>query len=123
LKLKWGDFVIFILIASLIVVMFILSVPKSESGARIAQIIKDGELIYEVNLDDIEGEKEYLLDDGDVKIVAKNGEIRFLESDCPHQICVHTGWISRTNQIAACIPNRILVKIVGDDSEVDAVVR
>jgi hypothetical protein len=122
LKLKWGDFVIFFVIASVIALMLVLSVPKDDEAELSAQIIKDGELLYEVNLNDIEDRQTYLLDDGDVIIIAETGRVRFLESDCPNQICVHTGWISKANQIAACLPNRILVKIVGTNEEVDAVV-
>lgn len=122
LKIKWGDFVIFFAIASVIVLMLFLSVSKDDEANLSAQIIKDGELLYEINLDDIDGQEKYLLDDGDVIIIAEKGRIRFVESDCPNQICVHTGWISKSNQIAACLPNRILVKIVGTNEEVDAVV-
>ncbi len=123
MKLKWGDFLIFFVIASIIALMFYQSVPKNESESLNAQIIKDGELLYEVRLNDITEQKEYILDEGDVVIVAEQGKIRFLESDCPNQICVYTGWIYRANQIAACLPNRILVKIVGAQEEVDVVVQ
>ena len=123
MKLKWGDFLIFFVIASIIVLMLYQSVPKNESGSLNAQIIKDGKLLFEVSLNDIAGQKEYLLDDGDVIIIAEKGQIKFLESDCPNQICVYTGWIYRANQIAACLPNRILVKIVGAKEEVDVVVQ
>ncbi len=121
-KLKWGDFVVFFIIASVISVMFVLSIPKDDGSPLYAQIIKDGEILYEISLSDIEGQEEFSLDGRDVIIIAEKDRIRFVESDCRDQICVFTGWISHSNQIAACLPNRILVKIIGKDDEVDAVV-
>jgi hypothetical protein len=123
MKLKWGDFLVFIVIASAIAGMLLLSAPKSKDTELTALIIQDGEVLYEIDLSGVDGQKEYLLDGGDVIIEAEAGRIRFVESDCPNQICVHTGWISRANQIAACIPNRILIKIVGGYNEVDVVVQ
>ena len=123
MKLKWGDFLIFIVIASAITAMFLLSVPKNAKAELTALIIQDGEVLYEVALSEVKEREEYLLDGGDVVIEAEAGRIRFVESDCPNQICVYTGWIDRANQIAACIPNRVLIKLVGGYDEVDVVVQ
>jgi hypothetical protein len=42
-----------------------------------------------------------------------NGKIRFLESDCPDQLCVRTGWISR--RVKRRMPsNRVEIVILGD---------
>ena len=125
MKLKWGDFIIFFAIASAIVLMFFLSAPKADENYLTAEISKDGEVVYEIDLMQIEGTQQYPMDDGDVIIEAEQGRIRFLESDCPNQICVYTGWIDKANQVAACLPNKILVRLIGSggDDEVDAVVK
>ena len=55
----------------------------------------------------------------------EDGSIRFEESDCPHQLCVKAGKISRPGEFAACLPNGIILKIVPSDNkdrEVDIVV-
>ncbi len=46
------------------------------------------------------------------------------ESDgiCPDDICWKTGWISRAGQSVACVPNHMVVTLVGSGG-VDAVVR
>lgn len=44
-----------------------------------------------------------------------DGSICFAESDCPDQICVRTGRISLPGQSAACLPNKIILKIVSAD--------
>jgi len=48
------------------------------------------------------------------------GRVRVMSSDCPHQCCVHTGWKSRAGDIIVCVPNRVVVTIVGDESPYDA---
>ena len=41
--------------------------------------------------------------------------ISFTESDCPDKVCVNTGRIGKPGQIAACVPNRVYVKIVSSE--------
>ncbi len=55
-----------------------------------------------------------------------DGRIAFIASDCPDQICVHTGKIHRPGEYAACLPNGIILKIVSegerDDDDVDIII-
>jgi hypothetical protein len=52
----------------------------------------------------------------------KDGKAAFIHSDCPDQICVHSGFLGAVGQTAACLPNRAAIKIRGDVSDgVDAV--
>ena len=56
------------------------------------------------------------------------GGARFVSSPCPNQLCVRTGAVGRTGEVAACLPNRVAVRVVrGGASEgeegVDAVAR
>ena len=53
---------------------------------------------------------------------------RFLSSPCPNQLCVRTGAVGRTGEVAACLPNRVAVRLVRaeaatDEEAVDAVAR
>ncbi|MCL1987829.1 MAG: NusG domain II-containing protein [Firmicutes bacterium] len=48
----------------------------------------------------------------------RNGEIAFVQSDCPDQICVHAGFLSRPGQTAACLPNGLIMFIISGDGEV-----
>ena len=47
--------------------------------------------------------------------------VRFASSDCPDQVCVRTGTLTRAGQIAVCLPNRVVVRLVGAGQEVDAI--
>lgn len=54
----------------------------------------------------------------------KDGSICFEESDCPDRICIKTGELKRVGETAACLPNKIIMKIVpaanrnSDDPEI-----
>ncbi|HZK88502.1 MAG TPA: NusG domain II-containing protein [Anaerovoracaceae bacterium] len=42
----------------------------------------------------------------------EDGTIAFEKSDCPDQICVHSGKLHIVGQSAACLPNALILKIV-----------
>lgn len=48
--------------------------------------------------------------------VNETGEIRFESSNCPDQICVHTGYIGKPGELAACLPNGLILQIESADS-------
>ena len=49
--------------------------------------------------------------------------VRVSSSDCPSQDCVHTGTITRSGQSIVCLPARISIQLVGDQSSgADAVI-
>lgn len=43
------------------------------------------------------------------------GRARVVKSDCPEQICVKTGWISRAGQTIVCVPNRTVFRLTGKE--------
>ncbi len=48
-----------------------------------------------------------------------NNRIRIKEASCPDQVCVKEGWINKVNEMTVCIPNRVYIKIVGRETEID----
>ena len=40
-----------------------------------------------------------------------SGEIRMTEADCPDQICVQTGSISKEHEMIVCMPHKVIVEI------------
>ena len=74
----------------------------------------------------------YLLDEdlevkisfGDDKyniLVIKDGKASIKSASCPDQICVRQRSISKVGETITCLPNKTVIKIVGDKSEVDVV--
>jgi hypothetical protein len=47
--------------------------------------------------------------------------IRIRDASCPDKLCVKEGWLSRANEMSVCMPNRVLIKIIGKETEVDDV--
>lgn len=46
-----------------------------------------------------------------------DGSICFEHSDCKDQICVHSGRLNRAGQVAACLPNGLILKLVSDKED------
>ena len=59
---------------------------------------------------------------GKTVVEVSKGRVRVTESPCPHRICVRTGWADQAGEMIVCVPNRIVVSVVGEEEgEVDAV--
>lgn len=46
-----------------------------------------------------------------------NGSVRMLKSNCKNQICVNDGAIDTVGEQIVCLPNRVVVEIIGNESE------
>ena len=60
----------------------------------------------------------YELSGGKNVLVIENGRAYMESADCPDKVCVRTGKISRVGEQIVCLPNRTLVRIVGEDEEI-----
>jgi len=50
-----------------------------------------------------------------------DGHVHVSDSPCSNKLCVNTGRIKMTGQLIACLPNKVVVRIVGDgDAPYDA---
>jgi hypothetical protein len=93
----------------------------------LAEIYYGSELVETVELDS-GVEKEFSIPQNEHVIfhLDKDGSIYFKESDCPDKICIRSGKLSLPGESAACLPNRIIVKIVSknghDKNGIDLVV-
>ena len=62
---------------------------------------------------------EYPLDENrtitlsSLTVVIENGEAYVINSDCPDKICERSGKISRVNQSIVCLPENVVITIVG----------
>ena len=92
-----------------------IALMSSGEGAQTALIRLDGQIVRQVKLSE---DQEFWVDS--VRFEVKGGAIRFAESDCIGQECVHAGRFTRPGSSMACLPNRVSVTILGQ-SGVDAV--
>ncbi len=46
-----------------------------------------------------------------------NNQVQFiLPADCNDKICIQMGQLEEINEWAACLPNQVLVRIIGNDA-------
>lgn len=64
--------------------------------------------------------KEFTVDgEYHLRVVCDGQSIRVLHSDCPTQDCVRTGKITHPGQSIVCLPEQVIVKLVGVKTESD----
>ncbi|MGO5095523.1 NusG domain II-containing protein [Agathobaculum sp. LCP25S3_E8] len=119
-RLKWGDFVI-IGTVLLLAAALTAALAAGTQGERLyAEIWQDNQLVERVALTD---DTDRTIDlDGHNVIVLSGKSARMESADCRDQVCVRTGTLTRAGQVAVCLPNRVVLKIVGETGEIDAIV-
>ena len=103
-----------ILIAILLVIgisAYLIIESAKEDGAY-ARVTVNGEFAAEYSLLD---DGEYILNGGTNILVISNGKASMKDANCPDGLCVKTGKISRSGERIVCLPNRVMVEIIGKD--------
>lgn len=58
------------------------------------------------------------------RLIIEDGQVDMTWADCPDKLCVHQKSISREGESIICLPNKVVVSIVGGmEREVDAVTK
>lgn len=58
---------------------------------------------------------------GDSVIEVRDGRVRFVSSPCTGKQCVHSGWLAHAGELAACLPNGVMVSVLGRDRRYDSI--
>ena len=58
---------------------------------------------------------------GETVVQISDGRVRVVSSPCRDKICVAAGWLESGGQWAACLPNRVFVRVEGSSHEHDEV--
>lgn len=118
-----GDLVIIALVLALagaILLPFVLSPLHT----RTCEITQDGEVIRRIRLGAGYEDTITIRAGAYTNVIRIEGDaVYFIQSDCPDQVCVRTGKLTRAGQSAVCLPTRVVVRLAGTQTEVDAVVR
>lgn len=105
--------------AVLFVGALLILLSKGGNKGAYAEILRENTPIKRVDLskDTTFSLEEY----PEVFFKVENGAIAFVKSDCPDKICVRTGFISSRGQSAVCLPNRLTLRIVGENDKEDTI--
>jgi hypothetical protein len=85
-----------------------------------AEIYYDSQLIQSIDLN--KGTEKYFSIPQNEHVVfhrSHDGSISFSESDCRDKICIRSGKLNIAGESAACLPNKIIIKIVAKDRRAD----
>jgi len=52
---------------------------------------------------------------GETVVEIKQGRVCVVDSPCPEKVCIGMGTIARSGEIVACVPNRLVLTIRGND--------
>ncbi|MEO5573288.1 MAG: NusG domain II-containing protein [Gammaproteobacteria bacterium] len=118
-RITVADCAVIALALALLPYLYLTYWGAATQGAQ-ARILRGGEQIALVSLHEhkrlsIEGEL------GTSELEIKDGKIRFINSPCRNQQCVHSGWVSLGGDFIACLPNRISVQVVGREPRFDSI--
>jgi hypothetical protein len=98
------------------------------SGQLTARVEVAGKVIREIDLDQAAGRTIPIkLPRGQAELEVKDRAIRLKEMPatiCPRKICSHTGWIRKPGETIICLPNRLVIRLVGPGKQtVDAIAK
>ena len=85
---------------------------NAKGGAAIVQA--DGKTVYKVSLAE---SHTFVVHGmlGPVTVETRDGKAAITHANCPNHICVRMGWRSKAGEIIVCVPNKVVVRIVGDE--------
>ncbi|HSR01396.1 MAG TPA: NusG domain II-containing protein [Methylophilaceae bacterium] len=112
-----GDCIV--MIGSLLVVILLFQTLWTNSPASRLQVRMGNKIIgtYDLNQN-----KELHIDGplGESQISISQGKVRFKQSPCNNQYCVHQGWLNRAGQVAVCLPNQVSIQLIGENKPYDS---
>ena len=113
--------IVFCLLAAVAASAAWLLLRDGDTDAPVARITRDGVLLEEIDLNQVEKPYSLTLEDGSGSntVLVEPGRVRISEADCPDQVCVNQGWISDGAVPIVCLPHRLIVEIVGAGGELD----
>lgn len=116
-KPLFGDYIV--ILFSLIIVLFLFQKlwvrePASQLKIRLADKVVGTYDLNQTRELHIHGPK------GEAIISINQGKVRFKQSPCANQYCVHQGWLSRAGQVAVCLPNQISLQLLGAKKTYDS---
>ena len=112
------------LAAAVILSAAALLIPREE--AAVAVIKQNGKHLRTIDLSAVTVRQSFPIEGENGcsnTVEVEPGRIRILKADCPDQICVNQGWISDSSVPIVCLPNKLVIEIIGGEDAFDAVTK
>ncbi|MDR2166349.1 MAG: NusG domain II-containing protein [Clostridiales bacterium] len=110
---------IFIVFA--VALLFIFALPSTDNLGYVIISVdgRDGR-VYTLNLEEYDG-REFVIhsERGYNVILIEDGGVRMTHADCPDDVCVQMGTITRSWHQITCLPNRVAVNLIPAQEEDD----
>lgn len=115
-KISFADAMSILFVLILAAVLFWQPWASKESGNFVVVSTPDGQHEYSLS-----EEREVVLTSNGttLKIMIADGYAKVLESDCPDQLCVSIGSVSKDGETIVCAPAGISITVKGDEGNVD----
>ncbi len=112
--LKWGDYLIFGLIVLGATLLFLQgpALLKPVTGGE-GVVRVDGQILRTISASEMQQSGRIDLESLGYHYTVEydQGRVRISHADCPDQVCVQTGWVSRLGEVAACVPGHIILSV------------
>ncbi|WP_346912569.1 NusG domain II-containing protein [Clostridium sp.] len=106
--------IVILLIVSFIPYIMLKNYQRSYEGINYAVISIDGEEKKRIELKEaLDEEFTFNSSYGVNKVVVHNMKIGIVDADCKDGICIDEGFIGEVGERIVCLPNRLIIEIVG----------
>ena len=95
-------------------VFLIMSFTKEQGSIAVVSV--DGKKVAEYSLL-VDG--EYSLNGGTNILIIKNGKAFISYASCPDGLCKNQGQISMAGEQIVCLPNKVMIEIIGEGEGLD----
>ena len=96
---------------------------RPAGGGTVARVTLDGAVVEEIDLSSVKESYTFTVEGPggfSNTIQVEPGRIRVAEAGCPDQVCVDQGYIADGTVPIVCLPNRLIIEIVGGGDSLDA---
>ena len=117
LKKLRNDLILIFSLLLVAAVSLVLIYVNSSKQKLIAKVYVQNEVVETIDLSKKE-EKDYFVNGlkGVVHIHTRDGGIAIVESNCPHQDCVHMGYVKDSSHPIICAYNAVCIYIQGSSA-------
>ncbi|EGC82996.1 NusG domain II-containing protein [Anaerococcus hydrogenalis] len=127
MKVKRKDIIVVVLLLVLSILMaFFVQKFKSDQNGSYLRVELNGKEYGKYPLNKNKTFKIKVDNDEYNVVEIKNGKVKMREANCRDLICTHMPKISKVGETIVCLPHRLILEIVNDDTnddEIDKVVK